>query len=124
MTEKRGTVYVLTNESFEGLVKIGFTTRTAEKRAKELSNTSTPHPFKVYYETPPLTNYRETERAAHAELAALRVTNGREFFRTEPENAQKIIQNIIGGKKRTHTIVVPRGVEEITLKFDGVSLGP
>ena len=42
-------VYVLTNESMEGLVKIGRTSTGVEQRIRELDNTSVPLPFQCFY---------------------------------------------------------------------------
>ena len=47
--EKSGYVYCMTNKSYKDKCKIGFTTKTPQERAKELSNTSTPDPFNVEY---------------------------------------------------------------------------
>ena len=41
-------VYVLTNESMSGIVKIGITDNL-NRRVKELDVTSTPLPFECYY---------------------------------------------------------------------------
>jgi len=45
---KKQIVYILTNESMLGYVKIGKTTNL-EKRLKDLDNTSTPLPFECVY---------------------------------------------------------------------------
>ena len=42
-------VYVLTNETMEGLVKIGRTTTSVERRMRELNKTSMPLPFQCFY---------------------------------------------------------------------------
>jgi hypothetical protein len=42
-------VYVLTNESMEGMVKIGRTSTGVEQRIRELDNTSLPLPFRCFY---------------------------------------------------------------------------
>ena len=43
-------VYILTNEAMPGLIKIGYTDNTIEKRMKELSRHSgVPLPFTCYY---------------------------------------------------------------------------
>ena len=43
-------VYILTNEAMPGLIKIGYTDKTIEKRMKELSRHSgVPLPFTCYY---------------------------------------------------------------------------
>ena len=46
----KGFVYVLSNASMPGLIKVGMTTKVPDGRAKELSSdTSTPTPFIVEY---------------------------------------------------------------------------
>ena len=48
---EEGYVYILSNDSLNGLLKIGSTTFGAEKRAKQLSyTTALPSPFIVEYE--------------------------------------------------------------------------
>lgn len=75
-----GFVYVLTNESFPGLYKIGYTTGSPFKRAKDLSgSTSVPTPFDVVC----YAEYADAERnemRVHNSLADLRVSDRREFF--------------------------------------------
>ena len=44
-----GYVYILTNRGMRGLIKIGRTTGSVEKRAKDLSSTGVPFPFEVAY---------------------------------------------------------------------------
>lgn len=46
----RGWVYIITNKSMPGLVKIGYTMKDPELRAAELYNTGSPHPYKVDYD--------------------------------------------------------------------------
>ena len=50
MENNKGYVYVMINPSYEGLVKIGKTTKDPEERAKELSSaTGVATPFIVVY---------------------------------------------------------------------------
>lgn len=46
----RGWVYVMSNRSMPNLVKVGFSSKDPELRAKELAHTGTPHPYVVDYE--------------------------------------------------------------------------
>tara|TARA_R110000824_G_C14953044_1_gene651143 strand:+ start:129 stop:665 length:537 start_codon:yes stop_codon:yes gene_type:complete len=75
----RGRVYILTNQSMPGLVKIGKTTRSVEQRAAELHQTGVPTPFKVGFDifTP---DCAELELRAHEKFAGVRVSDSREFF--------------------------------------------
>lgn len=46
-----GFIYILTNPAFkDGLLKIGKTTRTPSKRAREMSTTGVPAEFEVSFE--------------------------------------------------------------------------
>ncbi|HCA5887194.1 GIY-YIG nuclease family protein [Pseudomonas aeruginosa] len=46
----RGWVYVIINPAMPALVKIGYSTKAPEFRAKELNNTGNPHPYSVAYD--------------------------------------------------------------------------
>lgn len=86
----KGYVYILTNESMPGLVKIGMTRRTPEQRAKELSDaTGVPRPFTVHsqFYSP---DCQSLEACIHAELADCRVNAGREFFECSAWAAEQI----------------------------------
>jgi hypothetical protein len=74
-----GFVYILSNPSMPGILKVGFTTGTVIKRAEELSRvTSIPKEFKVEWTLPVLGNPRMVEQTAHAHLAKYK--HGKEFF--------------------------------------------
>jgi hypothetical protein len=45
MTDQTGIVYVLTNRAMEGIIKIGLTSSSVEKRILELDTTALPLPF-------------------------------------------------------------------------------
>jgi len=82
----KGYVYILSNPSMPGLVKIGKTTREPHSRAGQLYQTGVPTPFKVE-----LALYspdcHELERKAHTMLAGRRPSGGREFFAIEVDAA-------------------------------------
>jgi hypothetical protein len=65
-----------------GIVKVGFTTRTPDERAKELNSTHLPHPFKVEF-AKLIENVEEKEKAIHLVLSIYgeRVNDHREFFK-------------------------------------------
>jgi hypothetical protein len=80
----KGYVYVLTNESMPGIVKIGRTTRDVSRRAEELWQSGVPTPFKVHgFVLSP--NCHELEATVHGSLAGHRVHPGREFFRCDAD---------------------------------------
>lgn len=83
---RAGLVYILTNTSMPGLVKIGRTTREVDVRASELWQTGVPTPFEVYYCCSTL-DCVQLEAFVHGALHSKRVSRSREFFRVEPEQA-------------------------------------
>jgi hypothetical protein len=82
-----GWVYVITNESMPGLVKVGVTSNRPEQRAKELDETGSPTAYKV--ETAFLFSEaaERIEKRAHTLLADVRVRGNREWFRCLPQLA-------------------------------------
>jgi hypothetical protein len=82
----KGYVYILSNVSMPGIVKIGKTTRSVEQRVMELYQTGVPSPFEVVasFLTP---DCHELEAVTHAHLAQSRLTGGREFFTLSAEEA-------------------------------------
>jgi len=85
-------VYVLTNESMPGLVKIGMTDDTnADTRVSQLYSTGVPLPFEVEYACR-VDNALEVERALHSAFAPQRINPRREFFRIEPAQAIAILR--------------------------------
>jgi hypothetical protein len=92
---KPGYVYILTNESMPGVVKIGRTERQPEVRSKELRTTGVPQPFKlehfVFVE-----DCIAVEQGVHAVLdrRGLRTSSAREFFQaslTEAIDAMTLV---------------------------------
>lgn len=83
----KGYLYVLSNRSMPGMLKIGKTTRQPEKRVAELNAASgVPTPFRI--EATVATNDVHTlEAKVHEILGAQRINRKREFFQTSVENA-------------------------------------
>ncbi len=78
-----------------GLVKIGRTERSVSERVSELSaHTGVPIGFTVVKEYA-VSNSVEAERLIHERLSAYRVSEDREFFRMETEDATDIIESIL-----------------------------
>ena len=90
-----GCVYILKNPSMPDLIKIGYTTRTAEERAKELYEgiTGVPEPFVVVYiencEDP-----QKLESVIHRKLSAYRINKNREFFKYPADEAYQLLQEL------------------------------
>lgn len=81
-------IYVLTNESMPGLVKIGLTTDSVESRIANLSaSTGVPLPFECHFaaEIPEGVNLEKIEKTLHQLFAEHRINPRREFFKVEPE---------------------------------------
>lgn len=76
-----GFIYIMINDYYNGLIKIGKTTISAEERAKQLSKGSgVPTPFRVAYQLY-VNNCDVTEKKIHDELNDYRVNPNREFFK-------------------------------------------
>lgn len=91
-----GYVYILTNQSIPEQLKIGMTTRDSRERARELSNTSVPTPFKVAFELF-CEDCKELEYKLHKQLSDFRVSSNREFFRYPLDKAITLLQNLNDG---------------------------
>jgi hypothetical protein len=88
-----GFVYVLLNESYIGLVKLGKSTRHPNQRAKELSGTGVLHPYLVaYFEK--VSDCDLAEKRVHEELKQFREKQNREFFKVSSTKAVKVIRRI------------------------------
>jgi hypothetical protein len=77
-----GYVYVLSNPSMPGLVKIGRSINGGEERAKAIYQTGVPTPFKLEFELYS-TCHEHLEAIAHDRLHEHRVNQYREFFRID-----------------------------------------
>jgi hypothetical protein len=89
-----GWIYVLTNSALPGLVKVGKTTSSPEKRAKELSGaTGVPMQFEVFASYSVL-DCDEAEKSAHKVLSTIfgRPNDNREFFTGGPEEICKVLE--------------------------------
>ena len=90
-----GWVYLLTNGSMPGLVKIGMTTRSVDQRVKELSaSTSLPTPFKVVH-CWPVHDPAAVEAVLHKRLDVYRINHRREFFRVDTADIVQMMPRII-----------------------------
>ena len=106
--DKKGFIYVLTNESFhrENWIKIGYA-EDVDKRIKELSNTSLPLPYKVYctYEIPRIDGIKDPDKLLHGLITKLnpnlRISPNREFFEMSPCDAYEMLYSIAQMHNRT-----------------------
>ena len=97
-----GIVYVLTNDAFNGYVKIG-RTKNLTQRLQTLDNTSVPLPFRCVYAVS-VPDMKLIEDLAHDAFAHHRVRKNREFFEVDAAR-------VIAALKMT-------GGEEVTPKDD------
>jgi hypothetical protein len=88
-----GYVYVLTNPSMPGLVKVGKTTRDPEQRALELWQTGVPQPFVVHHYSR-VPDCHAAETAVHLGIEDLRVHGSREFYRADADHAAEIVKDV------------------------------
>lgn len=85
-------VYVLSNPTMPGILKIGFTIKHPEERAHEISrSTGVPAPYKVEYAFKCYDGH-SLEREIHSELGYCRISNNREHFSITIDEAKKVIQ--------------------------------
>jgi len=83
-------VYILTNETMPGYIKIGLTT-DLERRIRELDNTSMPLPFECFYACS-VKDARFVEKQLHEAFADHRVRSSREFFKLSPIRAEAALK--------------------------------
>jgi hypothetical protein len=78
-------IYILTNDSMPGYVKVGKTSTSLEQRIRELSSsTSVPIPFTCYYACT-VDNASFVERQLHDAFGDNRINPKREFFKISPQ---------------------------------------
>jgi len=100
--DKDGYVYILSNASMPGLLKIGKSRRGGRHRAKEIYQTGVPTPFHLEFEiyTP---DCDALEMYVHERLYQNRVSNSREFFEIEVSDA---IANVTDAMLEDHEYAV------------------
>lgn len=87
-------VYIMSNASMPGLLKIGMTTTSPQQRNRELgSATGVPTPFKLEYALE-VSNAQRVETALHRELAVYRVNRRREFFEMDAKTAIRALRTV------------------------------
>lgn len=89
----RGWVYIISNKSMPELLKVGFSTKDPQLRAKELANTGSPHNYEVEYDALVL-NPRAVEQRVHQALSDKH--EGKEWFRCDINEAIKEIRVLFG----------------------------
>ncbi len=88
---KKGIVYILTNEAMPNLVKVGVTYTTIDQRMRELYTAGVPVPFECFHASV-VENAKDVERRIHRAFAKYRINKNREFFEIPPENILDILE--------------------------------
>ena len=88
-------IYILTNPSMPGLLKIGYTgLKYPELRANQLSkSTGVPEPYEVTWAFRCYNGLR-LEQEVHSKLHAYRTNNRREHFRVDLDEAKEAIKEL------------------------------
>lgn len=91
-----GFVYVLSNPSMPGIVKIGRSARHPELRAQELYKTSSgvPEPFVLEFAIYCKEDHEGAEEWVHENVHMSRVNGSREFFRLEVNKAIEEVAHV------------------------------
>lgn len=96
LRKAKGYVYIVSNPSMPGLLKIGMTNKDPKTRVKQLYTTGVPTPFvieRIYHVNN--TKASGMEARVHSHLARYRVNSRREFFRIEPDEAHRKISHML-----------------------------
>ena len=96
----KGWVYIISNPSMPGLIKVGHSTKDPELRARELNGTGIPHSYVVEYEML-IEHPARVEQQAHKSLLCIR--EGKEWFRCSCEEAIAAIQRAAAGRAITES---------------------
>ena len=92
--EASGCIYILENDAMPGLYKVGWTERSPEERAKELSGTGLPSPYRVAFsKSTNLTG--EVEKEIHKNLDEYRHRSNREFFKADLNILKKTVEEFL-----------------------------
>lgn len=86
-------IYILSNRSMPGLLKIGFTSWEVRERSAKLFTTGVPDPFRIELILPVDTG-RAFENKIHESLKLFRHNAEREFFKISLQEAIRIILSI------------------------------
>ena len=88
---KKGFVYIMTNDSMPGIIKVGMSTKVPTERAKDFEDTGLPMPYVVQYYAF-FDDMRQAEKKAHNELSKYHYN--KEFFKTDVGTAINCIENL------------------------------
>jgi len=87
-------VYILTNDTMPGLVKIGYTKNDPSKRARQINAaTGVAMDFNVEWAYPCYNGF-ELEQEVHRYLDSFRLNKNREFFRMTVDEAKSVVERL------------------------------
>lgn len=115
---KKGTIYILTNEAMEGVVKVGKTTKPVEARMKELDTTGIPLPFECYF-AGRVDNIDHVEKQLHDAFDDHRIRPRREFFSISPKrvlSALRLVRELEDVTPREEVFAEPEEDRKAVLK--------
>jgi hypothetical protein len=105
-------VYVLVNKSMPGMVKIGMTTDTPVKRARDINRaTGVPTPWVPVWALKCYASYI-LEQRVHDYLGQYRVADNREMFRIDSVTAQRVIEDL--GKDFTNCLIAEKIEQQLS----------
>jgi hypothetical protein len=88
-------IYIMSNPSFPGLFKIGYTGKEIDIRRKDLSKASgVPTPFRVEYTYRVHGRGMQLESEIHSKLKEYRLNNDREFFEIGLKQAIEAVKEV------------------------------
>ena len=109
------TVYILTNQSMPGLIKIGITERKVEERMRDLySSSAVPLPFECYFALE-VKDAKLVEKKIHHGFDDYRINENREFFEIDPDKAKSILSLVEGTEVTPKTDVVDSAIDQQAL---------
>lgn len=101
----KGFVYILRNKAMAGLLKVGYSVKSPDERARELHTTGVPEPFEVAYYCY-VDKAKRIEVEIHQRLSLYRHNNSREFFCVELEQVVQLIASLC--KPEFENLVIPK----------------
>jgi T5orf172 domain len=114
-----GYVYILTNVSLPGMIKVGRTLRDSRSRARELFTTGLPTPFQVAFEIFS-DEHEKLEADFHQELHDFRISNNREFFKYPLDKAITLLQRLNSPPASNESIFQAEDIfESLKQKYPG-----
>ena len=94
--DNHGFIYILSNESMEGIYKIGLTTNSVFQRVRELNSTGVPTRFvpEKFFQIK-VEHLRTVEAAIHSKLKEKGHHHGKEFFKIDLQHCCECVEDTI-----------------------------